>query len=554
MFVFQFIDQKKTGPAIQTMQELSGAHDIATSYYLASEPSTLQSYLLKFNLDVQPQYAGRCATTLNVQSPSGTSFIFEQQGYFASAGSINIQFSHTGALREGEMIQLGGMELHVDKVEGFPKKWTLSNGRSQFVLSDNGHLLEINFDPKRQYSEAERKYWAPVMCDDGMERPGIELPYSVSIRSENGKDVAVITPEPSTGIYGMWAEGQGANLPFGINLSFPGHKEDEIDHVKMEVVDNPFKSISSSPKVIRISSDPSRNLQFQPNESGDSLSELFYFPDGGSLPQHKYFFYGDGSSEPKCTMFFSITRQDYYLNLPTYVCGIDGGHTPILSDGHLLLGFGWSSVMAFDGEMTHDSSTGSYSFQNLKISGEDPIKVMGAPTVSSTGEYIYPTLFRSLHDATFDQFGDRYIIDMTASNCVKMQVFNQSKSQFHWQAGNPFQSYSPWDNNASESLGISRNNNLQLLKAYPNPANDKVTIQYDNPALSGAAIELSVSNPLGQRLFARYLAPGQVAAETIDLRAQPSGVYFVNARKITFDGKYHTSYYKDESLKFVVKH
>ena len=513
MFLFQ-IQGKKSGERLLGQELIQGSHDLATSYYLASEPSTLKGYVLRFALDVESQYAKTCATALEVQSPQGTSFIFEKQGYFASAESVSVQFSHAGTLHSGEMIQIGGMELKVIAAQGLPKRWVLYNGRSQFELSDGGHLLEVNNDNSRIFSEDERKYWAPVVCGDGKERLGIEYPFTVSLRSEGGKENLELAADRQAGLYGLWAEGRGVGLPFGINLQFKGHREEEISKLKLQIIDNSTGFSPEDKRVIKYSIDKGSDLSLQVSGSGETpVSEIYLAGskvvarDETGLKKLGSIFDSEGS--------IRIYREHGLIFRPySSFSGLGGDwvYLGLNSDSTLAI-----KRDAMEGELSEFSSSISLS----KLAGQASSQIS-----------------RDLDRPAYSAGGVEYA--RKSESEIDIFFFDPSKSQFHWTASNSSQPYKDWEWNQLEYKGRGTGNQFTISPVmYPNPAKEYSSVEFNWPG-SSAYVELSLYDMTGRLvkpIFTGPLKSGQFR-QIFDVRDLLTGSYLVQGSIISFDPKW----------------
>ncbi len=516
-FLFQLTWAKKSADQIQTAVKLTGSNDLATSFYIDSvnaiDPKQTMGYSLSFMLGVEPKYASTCATALNVQSPLGTWFLFDKQGYFGTASAVSIDFSYNGNLKENDAIQLGGMELKVISAEGFPKKYVLSNGRSLFELSDGGHLLEINYDEARRFTDEDRKYWALVKCDDGVERFGIEYPFSVHLGTQNGKTTISLTADEQaglTGLNGMWHEGRDAWLPFGILLAFPGHKEEETNQYKLEVAGRSSDGIGFA-------------FKFSLLDPEIKFGELFY-------NKKQLYLQTNGVSE------------DMKNWAPVQGVSLDG---PSENRG-IMLSANYVNFNITETESRWDYADIALNREHGYILDLSVVNARGAQT-----EQVFTA--KKPADLVYARNGMKLrIID---PQTVHGFLFDQSKNQFHWTSKNPFQPYTPWKYGGWELLGRTESQGVKILtNVHPTPSNEYAHVKMEIPySPDRPYMEIFANNVRGQkieRVFAGLPPSGTLELE-IDTRFWPNGVYVITSGYATYP-PYNFCGIKGEAAKIVI--
>lgn len=83
-------------------------------------------------------------------------------------------------------------------------------------------------------------------------------------------------------------------------------------------------------------------------------------------------------------------------------------------------------------------------------------------------------------------------------------------------------------NGSNKTDGKSLDKPYQTMSLYPNPASDKVTVQFPQDSTYG---EVSMHNAIGERLTSFHYTSGET--QVLDLRPFPNGTYLFLAKSNT---------------------
>lgn len=152
-------------------------------------------------------------------------FSFERQAFWGTLAEVGLRFERAGALAEGDMIRLGGMELEVERVEAFPRRLWLSDGRTRYVLEDGMRVRWEALDPHSAQRSGEWP-WRVHMGD----APDIQQAAAGRVREKDGATVLWVVAEEGAAPR-EWGPGQGLWMPFGGFVGFNERMERDQVHL-----------------------------------------------------------------------------------------------------------------------------------------------------------------------------------------------------------------------------------------------------------------------------------------------------------------------------------